>query len=301
MEILKSLNLADEILRHGGWCNERSIWRPDPVDPKLGIKRESAGPWVLGKARYDAIFLACYQGRLEKIFEDDLIKYDLDSEIGRGMSLVSAKLDESNEEYPVVAEISDGTGTKEVRAKYIFGADGARSVVRKSFGINLEGSTADDVFGVIDIVADSDFPDLRKLGEIYDEQSAILLIPRERLANGQWLTRIYVPFITGASDEAPNGELTVEKQKELEQSRRERKSKINPDTIMAKINEMFHPYHVNIKKGTEVQWWAAYQIGQRVAETLVVKDSKGHPRVFLAGDGKSKYSLSPGFFIEESC
>ena len=290
MEILQSLDIVDEILRHGSWARERSVWRPDPADPKLGIKRELVGPWSLGKARYDTIYVACYQGRLEKVFEEDWMKHAPDSEIGRSVSLVSAKLDESNEEYSVVAEISEGTGTKEVRAKYIIGADGARSVVRKSFGINLEGSMADDVFGVIDIIAETDFPDLRRVGEIYDDMSAILLIPRERMANGEWLTRVYVPFITGTSDEGTNGELTVEEQKEREQSRRERKSKINPDTIMAKINEMFHPYHVNIKKGTEVQWWAAYQIGQRVAETLVVKDSKGHPRVFLAGDGKCPLS-----------
>ena len=53
---------------------------------------------------------------------------------------------------------------KTVRTKYLIGADGGRSTVRRSLGIHMEGQTLDDVWGVVDLVADSDFPDLRRTG-----------------------------------------------------------------------------------------------------------------------------------------
>ena len=48
-----------------------------------------------------------------------------------------------------------------VRAKYVVGADGARSAVRDSIGCTLAGDQANHAWGVMDVLAVTDFPDIR--------------------------------------------------------------------------------------------------------------------------------------------
>ena len=49
---------------------------------------------------------------------------------------------------------------------------------------------------------------------------------------------------------------------------------------------MFAPYEIGIKDGTEPDWWAAYQIGQRMAPSFSKRTGDGLERVFIVGDGK---------------
>ena len=48
-----------------------------------------------------------------------------------------------------------------VRARYVVGCDGARSVVRQSLGRELRGDSANQAWGVMDVLAVTDFPDIR--------------------------------------------------------------------------------------------------------------------------------------------
>lgn len=105
-------------------------------------------------------------------------------------------------EYPVFAEIEKQDGkARTVQEKYLIGADGAHSVVRKTLGTKMIGDSIDDVYGVVDIVCDTDFPDIRKVVNIDDGAGRMLIIPREKLNSGDWLTRFYVPFLHAASAE----------------------------------------------------------------------------------------------------
>jgi phenol 2-monooxygenase len=53
-------------------------------------------------------------------------------------------------------------GTREtVRAKYMIGCDGAHSWTRRQLGYSLEGEQTDYVWGVLDIIPVTDFPDIR--------------------------------------------------------------------------------------------------------------------------------------------
>ena len=56
---------------------------------------------------------------------------------------------------------------------------GARSWTRKAVGIILEGEQTDLYWGVIDFVADTDFPDIRNQCMIHTQYGSILVIPRE--------------------------------------------------------------------------------------------------------------------------
>ena len=45
-----------------------------------------------------------------------------------------------------------------VRARFVVGCDGARSVVRRSLGLALQGNSANQAWGVMDVLAITDFP-----------------------------------------------------------------------------------------------------------------------------------------------
>lgn len=49
--------------------------------------------------------------------------------------------------------------TEVVRAKYVIGADGGKSWTRKQLGYAMEGNRTESIWGVIDLVVISDFPE----------------------------------------------------------------------------------------------------------------------------------------------
>lgn len=67
-----------------------------------------------------------------------------------------------------------------IRARYVVGCDGARSAVRKSIGHGLHGDSANHAWGVMDVLAVTDFPDIRLKALIQSAaEGSILLISRE--------------------------------------------------------------------------------------------------------------------------
>src|SRR5699024_6540954 len=105
-------------------------------------------------------------------------------------------------EYPVAVTLLDTSDesageTRTVRAKYVIGADGARSAVRQAIGCTLAGDQANHAWGVMDALAVTDFPDIRTKCAIQSGSGgSILLIPRE----GGHLFRMYVDL-----GEVPSG------------------------------------------------------------------------------------------------
>ncbi len=75
-----------------------------------------------------------------------------------------------------------------IRAKYVVGCDGARSAVRAAIGRELVGDATDEAWGVMDVLAVTDFPDIRVKAAITSANGNILIIPRE----GGYLVRFYI-------------------------------------------------------------------------------------------------------------
>jgi hypothetical protein len=110
-----------------------------------------------------------------------------------------------------------------------------------------------------------------------------MIIPRERIATGDYLTRLYVHVpdeVTPESDQFPN-----EKDGLRSEYARQRRGKITLEGILKQAADAMQPYYIRPKDGI-IDWWAAYQIGQRVSPEFIVKDSKNAARVFIVGDGK---------------
>jgi len=283
LEVLKSLDLVDEILNHGCHMSEVAFWNPK-TGGNSGIERTSFVPDVVVAARYKHE-VTIHQGRIERIIEENIQRYSRNV-IHRSTKFIDFQLDAANDaEYPLVIELEKTSGdgstqSSTVRAKYLVGADGAHSKVRNSMGQELKGETTDHIWGVVDFVADTNFPDVRKRCAIHSDVGSVMIIPRERISSGDYLTRLYVQIV----DEVPADTNGDDKEARLRANKR--RAAITLQYIMDQARRAFSPYTIDIKAGTEVDWWAAYQIGQRMASKFTLKDQDDLERVFIVGDGK---------------
>ncbi|ATY67381.1 FAD monooxygenase [Cordyceps militaris] len=314
LEIMDSLGFGHRAWRESNHMLEVCMWNPD----EAGILRRSdrMADTTPGLSRFQQAVL--HQGRIERFFLD-AIEECSDIRVERGVLPTSLTIDEVAVEdqaaYPVAVElrhlteeeatpkqsasarngecIRDGlfrsnlarddtddllaagklnekANTEEiVHAKYVLGADGAHSWTRQQIGLTLEGESTDYIWGVLDIVPITDFPDIRMRCAIHSANSgSVMIIPRENK-----LVRVYVQLTTTAKvgDEAGS---------------RADRSKINPDAIIAEAQKIMAPYKISYRT---LDWWTAYQIGQRVGTQFSV-----HDRVFLAGDAVHTHSPKAG-------
>ena len=117
-----------------------------------------------------------------------------------------------------------------------------------------------------------------------------MVIPREQISTGDYLTRLYVQVDEDIPPVENGAQLTnAERVKKAEA--RARRSKVDFNSILAQAQRVFAPYTVKLKEGADIDWWAAYQIGQRMTENFIKRDSAGEPRVFILGDGKSSSTI----------
>jgi phenol 2-monooxygenase len=155
-----------------------------------------------------------------------------------------------------------------VEAKYLVGCDGAHSWVRKQLGpeFALVGDSTDYIWGVIDVIPITDFPDIRTRCAIHSESSgSMMIIPRENK-----LTRLYIQL----KAEGSGGGARIDR------------SAVTPETILSAAQKIMFPHKLSYK---HCHWWTAYQIGQRLGPKFSL-----HERVFLAGDAVHTHSPKAG-------
>lgn len=305
LEVLQTLDLAHEILTDSCHMREVAFWNPksnpatdagnnsdaaqETAGCNRGIERTSFVPDVVVDARYKHE-ITIHQGRIERIFDDDLRRYSKRGVI-RSTEFEHFTIDEAADpDFPIAITLRSRNGgetsRRTVRAKYLVGADGAHSRVRKSMGLNLEGETTDHIWGVLDFVCDTDFPDIRKRCAIHSNAGSIMIIPREKIATGNYLTRLYVQ-IDGQVETGVNDSIDGEEARKA--SSKQRRSAISYQSILAQATKVMYPYKIGVKAGTEPDWFAAYQIGQRMTPNFTMKDARGIERVFIVGDGKLRF------------
>ena len=147
-----------------------------------------------------------------------------------------------------------------VRAKYVVGCDGARSRVRSAIGRELKGDALNQAWGVMDVLANTDFPDVRFKAAIQSkDQGNMLIIPRE----GGYMFRVYIELDKLAENERIDREV------------------MTVDRLIEAANRILSPYTLDVK---EVAWWSVYEIGQRLTTAFDDSNNEIDPRVLLAGD-----------------
>ncbi|THV96016.1 putative phenol monooxygenase [Aureobasidium pullulans] len=302
LEVLQSLGIASEIIAEGCHMEEVAFWNPaEPTEGTngngpVGIKRTNFVPDVNVPARFP-FEVTIHQGRIERILQENLDVYASKNTIRRSHHFIDYTVDTANHpDYPVLVnyehELEDGTRVPgSVRTKYLVGGDGARSKVRKSMGLSLEGETSDHIWGVCDFVADTDFPDIRNRCAVHSESGSVMVIPREQIATGEYLTRLYVQV---PGDVDAKADRTTTPGDEKKSSDKKKRAEVTLEYIFGQANAVFAPYKIKIKGGTVPDWYAAYQIGQRMSPKFSSRTPDGVDRIFIVGDACHTHSPKAG-------
>ncbi|KAK4700894.1 phenol 2-monooxygenase (NADPH), partial [Phenoliferia sp. Uapishka_3] len=206
----------------------------------------------------------------------------------------------TNTTFPVSATFTHAVTKKThvVRSKYLLGCDGARSLVRRAMAggqpgdgertgaIRMLGDTSDIIWGVMDVVVKTDFPDIMSKCMIHSKDSgSIMVIPREVSVLGTYsnesnlylfpsqngLVRLYVQL------QAEDGHGTTT---HLGRDARQ-------EICIEHAQKIFQPFKLEVG---HVDWFSVYQIGQRIASHYMMEDQ----RIILGGDATHTHSPKAG-------
>lgn len=217
---------------------------------------------------------------VEDLFIDDMRARGI--EVTRSSSFVSYSQPDISGGLEVVTK--DAHDNQHLlHTQYLVGCDGAHSEVRKAMSGKAEGSSSEAMWGVLDGVINTDFPDLWSKVVIYSEQAGnVLCIPRER-----GMTRLYIEL---RSENAAAVSKTETTQEFVMQRARQI---ISPYSLeWESVGKWFLARQCISNLRTEIdlraEWFGVYRIGQRVADRFA-DDAQ---RVFIAGDvGSHLFSL----------
>lgn len=288
--------LAKRLINQGVRVQEVSFWDPGHDKELVRTSRASSCPDFIDVV--DNYTLLLHQGLIERAFLDEIQsrRAHLPQEkqspaphgnVFRPYNFKTCSTDEAGHpDYPVSAvfEHNDTKQEYTVRAKYLLGVDGARSLVRRAISggnegdgewqgkIRMLGDASDIIWGVMDVSVKTDFPDIMSKCLIHSRSDgSIMVIPRENGPNGEPLVRLYVQL---QAEAGPDG-----KQKHYGRDASE-------DVCKERARKIFSPYKLEF--GTTA-WFSVYQIGQRIASNYTLDH-----RVFLGGDATHTHSPKAG-------
>ncbi|MEW2049031.1 FAD-dependent oxidoreductase [Streptomyces sp. NPDC005476] len=236
LEILEDLGALDDVLAGGS------------IYPRLGLHAGPlAVPWKMfphKEATADIPYPNTWlipQFRTDRALHARLSELGLEVEFGRELTELTQGED------TVVATVADADGTEEIVARYVVGADGGSSVVRKQLGVGFVGTTheSDRV-----LIVDASVTGLaRNRWHMWPGLGGKLIgaCPLPHSDMFQWIIRL-------TPDEEPPSE---------------------KDDILRRIHDHTHDRRIQLH---DIHWTSVFRPNIRLAE------SYGRGRVFLAGD-----------------
>lgn len=272
VETFDAFDFSDRIVNEAYWVNETVFWRPNPEDRSTIIRTGRIQDVEDGLSEFPHIIVN--QARVHDFFLEYMENSPNRLRPHYSHEMLRVEVTDSGT-HPVIAYLKDASGNEVVvKAKYVVGADGARSVVRESIGRELVGKFQNHRWGVLDLLANTNFPDIRLKAAIQSENgSNILLIPRE----GGFLFRLYVDL----------GDVDPEN--------REKGRDMTAEQVIEVAKHVLHPYTLDVK---DVAWFSIYEVGHRVTDGFddVPEDQRDSrtPRVFIAGDACHTHSAKAG-------
>jgi phenol 2-monooxygenase (NADPH) len=267
LEMLEAFGLSEPLMTEAYWVNELSFWRPDPADPSRIIRSGRAQDTdeelsefphvIVNQARVLEYLLGVMRTSAHRLSPD----YGVSCE-GLDLAMDST--------HPVRVRFARGEERFTVDARYVVGCEGARSVVREAIGLELRGDAANHAWGVLDVLAVTDFPDIRLKATIQSTSGSIVLIPRE----GGYMVRFYVDL----------GEIT--------DANRGRVRAMSSGDVMEVAARVLAPYTIEV---IAVAWFSIYEVAQRLTAAFDdATDRGGMPRIFIAGDAGHTHSAKAG-------
>ncbi|MFK4383273.1 FAD-binding monooxygenase [Bradyrhizobium sp. USDA 223] len=279
MEMFHAYGFSERVLKEACWVNETTFWKPDEAAPEKIVRSGrvqdvedglSEFPHlILNQARVHDCFLDVMRkspAKLAPYYSRRVLDVNVDPAAGADDHAVTVRLER-------VDAANEGK-VETIKARYVVGCDGARSTVRKSIGRELHGDSANHAWGVMDVLAVTDFPDIRFKSLIQSaKDGSLLIIPRE----GGYMVRIYVELA------------------KLDVGERVANRNITADDVIAKAQRVLKPHRLEVK---EIAWWSVYEIGQRLTDKFDdVPEGEIEtrlPRIFIAGDACHTHSPKAG-------
>ncbi len=284
MEMFQAFGFAERVVKEAYWVNETAFWKPDEQRPETIVRSSRIQDTEDGLSEFPHVILN--QARVHDFLLDVMRNAPTRLEPDYGRRLLDLDIEptdtseggKSAPAHPVTARFErvDGTdgGIETVRARYVVGCDGARSEVRKCLGLTLRGDSANKAWGVMDVLAVTDFPDIRLKTVIRSaSEGSVLIIPRE----GGYMVRLYIEL------------------DELKVDERVASRNITAEHLIAAAARILRPYSLDVK---EIAWWSVYEIGQRLCDKFddvpEAEVETRTPCVFIAGDACHTHSPKAG-------
>jgi phenol 2-monooxygenase len=274
VEMFEAFGLGTKLIREAYWVNETVFWRPSPDDRTRIVRTGRVQDTEDGLSEFPHVIVN--QARMQEYLLEYMRKSPTRMEPDYGVEFLRLAVDAEGA-YPVRATVRQVASGAEgsVRAKYVVGCDGARSFVRHSIGAEPRGDYANHAWGVMDMLAVTDFPDIRLKAAIQSaDEGNILLIPRE----GGYLVRLYVDL--GDVDQNDRGAV---------------RARYTAEKVIGIARRVLRPYTLDVRN---IVWFSVYEVGQRVTDRFddapSTQAGAREPRVFIAGDACHTHSAKAG-------
>ncbi|WP_256807984.1 MULTISPECIES: FAD-binding monooxygenase [unclassified Bradyrhizobium] len=279
MEMFHAYGFSERVLKEACWVNETTFWKPDERTPENIVRSGRVQDVEDGLSEFPHVILN--QARIHDGFLDTMRKSPAGLEPHYSRRLLDLEVDPAAgpADHAVTVRLERIDAGNEgkietVKARYVVGCDGARSTVRKSIGRELHGDSANHAWGVMDVLAVTDFPDIRFKALIQSaKDGSLLIIPRE----GGYMVRIYVELA------------------KLDVGERVANRNITAADVIARAQRVLKPHTLEVK---EIAWWSVYEIGQRLTDKFddvpEAEIATRLPRIFIAGDACHTHSPKAG-------
>ena len=275
VEMFNAFGFAERLLKEAYWVNETVFWRPDPKNPTNIVRSGRIQDTEDGLSEFPHVIVN--QARVHEYLLEMMRKSPTRLVPHYNLQVRNVEVGGSGDHRVKVTlqrMEPDRQGQEEtIRARYVVGCDGSRSSVRQSMGRSLVGDVTNQAWGVMDVLAVTDFPDIRLKSAIRGNEGNVLIIPRE----GGYLVRFYIEL----------DPLNLDQHLSTKD--------ITSDQLIAAANRIIHPYTLEVK---DIAWWSVYEIGQRLCDKFddVPQEAMNSrfPRVFIAGDACHTHSAKAG-------
>ncbi|MEO0390640.1 MAG: FAD-dependent monooxygenase, partial [Pseudomonadota bacterium] len=262
MEMFAAYGFAHDVMREASHVNETTFWTPQNGALTRTGRIDDVEP---GLSEMPHVILS--QARVQDFFSRTMAQAPTRLAPDYGTAVDALQVP-SAPDAPVKVTLSTG---ETAQARFVVGCDGARSTVRQALDIPLQGEAANAAWGVMDILAVTDFPDIRLKSVIRSaREGSLLIIPRE----GDHMVRLYIEL------------------GKLKPSERVADKDIRPAHLIAAAQRILAPYTLEVQ---DIPWWSVYEIGQRVTDRFAdTAPGDLPPRVFIAGDACHTHSPKAG-------
>ena len=271
-------------MKEACWVNETTFWKPDDKQRENIVRSGRVQDVEDGLSEFPHVILN--QARVHDFYLDVMRKSPARLEPHYARRLLDLRdrpggrrrrqcLSVSSDRQARAASIlSTRDRSRRSRPAMWWAATERAAPCARAIGRALRGDSANHAWGVMDVLAVTDFPDIRFKSLIQSaNDGSIIIIPRE----GGYLFRLYIEM-----DKLDAGERVSNRN-------------ITADDLIAAARRILKPHTLDVK---EVAWWSVYEIGQRLCDKfddVPEEDIEERlPRVFIAGDACHTHSPKAG-------